>query len=173
MDTSKPPHAPVRLKAKFDAVVFRRVLGHYPTGVCVVTAAEPDGRPIGMTVGSFSSVSLEPPLVSFMPAKSSTSWPRIARTGQFCVNVLASNQLEISQRFSSKVEDKFDSLVFDLSVTGSPVLKGVAAWMDCTLYATYEAGDHFIVLGEVQDLQAQGDQPLLFLRGQFGSFSPL
>jgi flavin reductase (DIM6/NTAB) family NADH-FMN oxidoreductase RutF len=169
---STPAREPKRLKASFDAGVFRRVLGHYPTGVCVMTALEPDGRPVGMAVGSFTAVSLDPPLVGFMPDKSSTSWPRIARVGRFCVNVLSSNQQDLCRRFSAKADNKFEGLDFDLSKSGSPVLSGVVAWIDCRVFTVHEAGDHFIVLGEVLDLVAQDDQPLLFLRGRYGGFAP-
>src|ERR1700761_8846115 len=91
----------------FDAATFRRVLGHYPTGVCIVTAMEAGETPAGMAVGSFTSVSLDPPLVAFFPDKRSSSWPRIERAGKFCVNVLAADQTEICQRFSKSGIDKF------------------------------------------------------------------
>ena len=86
----------------FDSATFRRVLGHYPTGVCVVTAVEADGAPVGMVVGSFTSVSLDPPLVAFFPAKTSQSWPRLAAVGKFCVNVLVMPGLQ-SANISAKL----------------------------------------------------------------------
>ncbi|WP_254621009.1 flavin reductase family protein [Sphingomonas sp. CL5.1] len=157
-----------------DGATFRRVLGHYPTGVCVVTAIEPGGAPTGMVVGSFTSVSLDPPLVAFFPDKSSTSWPRIERAGKFCVNVLASDQGELCRRFASKSEDKFAGLAHRVSRNGSPVLDDVVAWVDCTLDAVHHAGDHFIVLGRVRELDIErADQPLLFFRGKYGNFMPL
>jgi flavin reductase (DIM6/NTAB) family NADH-FMN oxidoreductase RutF len=162
-----------RLDPKIDGATFRRVLGHYPTGVCVVTAIEPDGASTGMIVGSFTSVSLDPPLVAFFPDKSSTSWPRIARAGKFCVNVLASDQQELCRRFAAKGGDKFAGISHRLSTNGSPVLDNVVAWIDCTLEAVHGAGDHFIVLGRVRELDiARADQPLLFFRGQYGNFAP-
>jgi 3-hydroxy-9,10-secoandrosta-1,3,5(10)-triene-9,17-dione monooxygenase reductase component len=163
---------PDRLKASCNPEHFRRTLGHYPTGVCVVTAIEPDGAPVGMAVGSFSSVSLDPPLVGFLPDKASTSWPRINRAGRFCVNVLARGQEDLCRRFSAKAESRFEGLDFDLTRTGSPVFPGSVAWIDCTLWAVHEAGDHYFVLGEVQAMEARTHQPLLFLRGQFGGFAP-
>lgn len=163
-----------RLAPEIDGATFRRVLGHYPTGVCVVTATEPDGAQSGMVVGSFTSVSLDPPLVAFFPDKSSTSWPRIERAGKFCVNVLASDQGDLCRRFASKAEDKFAGLTHRVSTNGSPVLDDVVAWIDCTLDAVHEAGDHFIVLGRVKELDiARAEQPLLFFRGQYGNFTPL
>lgn len=163
----------IRLDPEIDGAVFRRVLGHYPTGICVVTAIEPDGLATGMIVGSFTSVSLDPPLVAFFPDKSSTTWPRIARAGRFCVNVLASDQQDLCRRFAAKGGDKFAGVSHRLSANGSPVLDDVVAWIDCTLHAVHEAGDHFIVLGRVRELDiARADEPLLFFRGQYGSFAP-
>lgn len=163
-----------RLTPEIDGTTFRRVLGHYPTGVCVVTATEPEGGSTGMIVGSFTSVSLNPPLVAFFPDKSSTSWPRIERAGKFCVNVLASDQQELCRCFAAKGGDKFANVSYRLSANESPVLDDVVAWIDCTLDAVHEAGDHFIVLGRVVELDiARADEPMLFFRGQYGNFAPM
>lgn len=163
-----------RIDPIIDGATFRQVLGHYPTGVCVVTAVEPDGTAAGMVVGSFTSVSLDPPLVGFFPDKGSTSWPRIERAGKFCVNVLASDQEQLCRRFAAKSGDKFADVSHRISTNGSPVLDDVVAWIDCTIHAVYEAGDHYIVLGRVMELDiARADQPLLFFRGKYGNFAPL
>ncbi|HJT40810.1 MAG TPA: flavin reductase family protein [Sphingobium sp.] len=155
-----------------DGATFRRVLGHYPTGVCVVTAVEEDGTPTGMVVGSFTSVSLDPPLVAFFPAKTSSSWPRIERAGKFCVNVLASDQQALCGRFAAKGGDKFTGVSHRVSANGSPILDGVVAWIDCTLDAVHEAGDHYIVLGRVVALEAETPgKPLLFFQGAYGEFT--
>lgn len=157
--------------ASIDSATFRRVLGHYPTGVCVVTAVDTDGGAVGMVVGSFTSVSLDPPLVAFFPDKKSSSWPRIEHAARFCVNVLASDQQELCNRFASKGSDKFAGLTYSLSANGSPVLDDVVAWIDCNLYAVYEAGDHYIALGEVVELETvRADRPLLFFQGKYGEF---
>ena len=157
-----------------DGATFRRVLGHYPTGVCVVTAIEPDGSPAAMVVGSFTSVSLDPPLVAFLPDRSSTSWPKIERSGKFCVNVLGSHQEDLCRRFSARGSDKFAGLDYRQSTLGSPVLDDIVAWIDCTLHDVYEAGDHLIVLGRVRELDVErAEQPLLFFRGKYGKFAPL
>lgn len=164
----------IRHDPEIDGAAFRRVLGHYPTGVCVVTAIGPDGLATGMIVGSFTSVSLDPPLVAFFPDRNSTTWPRIERAGRFCVNVLASDQQDLCGRFAAKGGDKFAGISHGLSANGSPVLDNVVAWIDCTLDAVHEAGDHFIVLGRVRELDiARADEPLLFFRGQYGSFAPI
>jgi 3-hydroxy-9,10-secoandrosta-1,3,5(10)-triene-9,17-dione monooxygenase reductase component len=158
----------------FDNATFRRVLGHYPTGVCVVTAIEEGETPAGMVVGSFTSVSLDPPLVAFFPDRKSTSWPRIERVGKFCVNVLSSDQQALCRQFASSGGDKFAGVSHRVSANGSPILDGVVAWIDCTLDAVHEAGDHYIVLGRVVALEVdRPESPLLFFQGSYGAFSSL
>lgn len=155
----------------FDSSKFRQVLGHFPTGVTVVTAA-PEGGPVGMAVGSFCSVSLDPPLVAFFPGKTSTSWPGIEEAGSFCVNILADDQEEISRRFASKDSDKFTGLGWTPAPSGAPVLDGVLAWIDCDIETVAEAGDHWSVTGKVRDLAVGHDgAPLLFFRGGYGRFA--
>lgn len=157
-----------------DGTTFRRVLGHYPTGVCVVTAIQSNGTPAAMVVGSFTSVSLDPPLVAFFPDRGSSSWPKIQQAGKFCVNILGSHQEHICRRFAAKGDNKFQGLEYRLSSSGSPVLADVIAWIDCTLHIVHEAGDHYIVLGHVRELDiVRAEQPLLFLRGKYGNFTPL
>jgi flavin reductase (DIM6/NTAB) family NADH-FMN oxidoreductase RutF len=153
---------------------FRHVLGHYPTGVCVITATQADGKPVGMAVGSFTSVSLDPPLVAFFPDRSSSSWPKIEAAGSFCVNILAEHQESLCRTFASSAEDKFVGITHRMSAKGAPILDDVVAWIDCDLYAVHEAGDHFIVLGEVQALDVERPhRPLLFFQGGYGQFWPL
>ncbi len=160
------------LSQTFDSRKFRHVLGHYPTGVCVVTAHDDDGLPVGMTVGSFTSVSLHPPLVAFFPDKKSTSWPRIASVGKFCVNVLGDSQHDVCRVFASSGGNKFAEVRHRTSVNGSPILDGVLAWIDCALYATFDAGDHVIALGEVKGLEVESPGgPLLFFQGSYGEFA--
>lgn len=152
---------------------FRKVLGHYPTGVCAITAMDQNGTVSGMAVGSFTSVSLNPPLVAFLPDRNSTSWPKIERAGKFCVNVLSDEQLDVCKRFASKAENKFEGLDYYLSDNGSPIIKGVVAWIDCDLERVDEAGDHYIVLGAVRNLQIEsGGNSLLFVQGEYGEFLP-
>ena len=156
----------------FDSATCRRVLGHYPTGVCVVTAMEASGAPVGMVVGSFTSVSLDPPLVAFFPAKSSSSWPRIEAVGKFCVNILASDQQPLCRQIAAPGPDKFAGIVHRVSANGSPILDDVVAWIDCALDAVHEAGDHYIVLGKVVALEVdRPERPLLFFQGSYGEFS--
>ena len=155
-----------------DSQEFRRSLGHYPTGVCAVSALGPSG-PVGMVVGSFTSVSLEPALVAFLPDRKSSTWPKIQAAGHFCVNILAQNQLGICKSLASKAENKFDAIPYRLSGAGLPLIEDVVAWIDCQLYAVHEAGDHFIAIGRVLALDIERPEPpLVFLRGGYGSILP-
>jgi flavin reductase (DIM6/NTAB) family NADH-FMN oxidoreductase RutF/DNA-binding IclR family transcriptional regulator len=152
---------------------FRTVLGQYPTGVCVVTAVDPETGPAGLVVGSFTSVSLDPPMVAFFPDRSSSSWPKVERAGSFCVNILGSDQESVCRQFAAKGGDKFAGLGHRPGGTGSPVLDGCVAWIDCELESVQDAGDHFYVLGRVRDLQLEAPRlPLLFFQGGYGRFSP-
>jgi 3-hydroxy-9,10-secoandrosta-1,3,5(10)-triene-9,17-dione monooxygenase reductase component len=156
----------------FDSAAYRQVLGHFPTGVTVVTAVNGAGEPAGLAVGSFSSVSLDPPLVAFFPGKSSSSWPRIEAAGSFCVNILAEDQEGVCRRFASKDDDKFVGLGWSAAATGSPVLDGVLAWIDCDIESVTEAGDHYCVIGRVRDLRVEHDGgPLVFFRGGYGRYA--
>lgn len=155
-----------------DSAEFRRVLGHYPTGVTLVTSHDDDG-PVGAVMGSFGSVSLDPPLVMFMPTRDSSSWQRIEAAGHFAANVLTSAQLEVCSSFFKKDPACWDLLAWRRSELGSPVFDDALAWIDCTVDKVVDAGDHVIVLGEVRELQANDDaslSPLLFYRGAYGRF---
>jgi 3-hydroxy-9,10-secoandrosta-1,3,5(10)-triene-9,17-dione monooxygenase reductase component len=151
--------------------VMREVLGHFVSGIVVVTAATPAG-PIGFTCQSFASLSLEPPLVTFAPARTSSTWPRIRTAGTFCVNVLAADHQELSVGFARSGGDgvdKFAGVPWRPSPSGAPVLDGVSAWIDCTLWNEYDGGDHTIAVGRVLDLGADPDRlPLLYYRGRYG-----
>ena len=151
-----------------DPRVMRDVLGHFASGVTVVTAMGPDG-PIGFTCQSFSSLSLEPPLVVFAPSRTSTTWPRLREAGRFCVNVLAEEQSGLSSAFARSGTDKYAGVSWVPSPHGSPMLEGVVAWIDSELWAEYDGGDHTIVVARVLDLGADASRvPLLFHRGAYG-----
>jgi flavin reductase (DIM6/NTAB) family NADH-FMN oxidoreductase RutF/DNA-binding IclR family transcriptional regulator len=151
---------------------FRRVLGHFPTGVTVITAIDPDGSPIGMSVGSFTSVSLDPPLVAFYPDRSSTTFPGIRAAESFCVNVLADDQEWICRQMARKGSAKFESVQWTPAPSGAPILTGCVAWIDCAVDQIADAGDHLLVLGRVHELQvASQDMPLLFFQGGYGRFT--
>lgn len=151
---------------------FRDVLGLFCSGVTVVTSLS-GGEPVGMTCQSFSSVSLQPPLVMFCPAKTSRAWPLMHRAGFFCVNILGEDQADISNTMATKGADKFDDVAWGTAVTGAPLLKGVIGYVDCTVQQVHEAGDHYVVIGQVKDLGfgdgtgADAGAPLLFNRGGY------
>ena len=154
----------------FDAARFREALGHFATGVTVVTAME-EGIPVGFTCQSFTSLSLEPPMVAIAPAKSSTSWPRMVKAGAFCVNILGSHQEALCRTFAVSGGDKFDGVAWHPGVAvGAPVLDDSLAWIECELVTIHDAGDHELVTGRVLDLGVGEGPPLLFYRGGFGSF---
>ncbi|MFG2960967.1 flavin reductase [Streptomyces sp. NPDC048291] len=156
----------------FDSQSFRTVLAHYPTGVAVVTALAPDGEPVGMVVGSFTSVSLDPPLVAFLPDRKSGSYARLSSATAFCVNVLAADQEDLCRRFASKNGRKFEGVEWKAAPSGAPVLSGAVAWIDCARDQVFDAGDHYIVLGRVTGLGVQNPiSPLLFFQGGYGAFS--
>jgi flavin reductase (DIM6/NTAB) family NADH-FMN oxidoreductase RutF len=150
--------------------VLRDVLGHFATGVVVVTARARDETLLGFTCQSFASLSLDPPLVSFAPSRTSSTWPRIREIGAFCVNVLAADHSELSTAFarSGRAVDKFAGVAWCPAPSGAPVLEGVIAWVDCTLWAEHDGGDHTIAIGRVSNLGADPDRlPLLFYRGAY------
>ncbi len=157
-----------------DARHFRNVLGAWPTGVCVVTSVDADGQRHGLVVGSFSSISLDPPLVGFFPDKRSSTWPKIAATGRFCVNVLGAGQLDLCERFASKADDKFAELAHGTTPSGLPLLDDAIAWIDCTIDRVEDIGDHLLVIGAVEALDRREDgTPLLFFRGKYHDVADL
>ena len=155
-----------------DPAAMRDVLGHFASGVVVVTAAGPDG-PLGFTCQSFASLSLDPALVSFAPARTSTTWPRIREVDTFCVNVLAEDQEALSVGFARSGVDKFAGMGWRPGPEETPLLDGACAWIGCTLWREYDGGDHTIVVGRVRELSADASRsPLLFHRGRYGLARP-
>ncbi|MDL5202203.1 flavin reductase family protein [Streptomyces sp. ALI-76-A] len=159
-------------RAPVDPAGFRRVLGNFATGVTVVTAPAtgPEDGPAGFACQSFSSLSLDPPLIVFMVGRTSATWPRIARAGVFCVNVLGAHQGELCRGFAVSGGDKFAGVRYDAApASGSPRLTGALAWIDCTIHAVHTGGDHLIVVGRVDALGAVDEDrpPLLFHKGRF------
>lgn len=152
-----------------DQARFREVLGHFATGVTIVTAME-EGEPVGFSCQSFSALSLDPPMVLLAPAKSSTSWPRIARAGAFCVNILSEHQEALCRAFAVTGGDKFDGVEWTPGITGAPLIAGALAVVECTLGAIYEGGDHELVTGNVVMMEIGQGSPLLFYRSGFGRF---
>jgi 3-hydroxy-9,10-secoandrosta-1,3,5(10)-triene-9,17-dione monooxygenase reductase component len=150
-----------------DANAYRKVLGHFCTGVTVVAAMGPE-EPVGFACQSFAALSLDPPLVLFCPGKGSRTWPLIEAAGSFCVNVLAHDQQDVSAVFGRAGADKFSSVTWSPAPSGAPVLDGVLAWIDCTIERVLDGGDHHIVVGRVTTLaETAGIRPLLFYRGAY------
>jgi 3-hydroxy-9,10-secoandrosta-1,3,5(10)-triene-9,17-dione monooxygenase reductase component len=162
-------HDPIR-PLEPDSATFRTVLGHFATGVTIVTAMEGD-EPVGMSCNSFSSVSLDPPLVLFCAAKSSSTWPRMQPAKAFAANFLEEGGEEMCRLFATKGVDRFAHLRWSRGRSGSPLIEGALAFVDCVTEAEHDAGDHIIVVGRVVELgYASEGKPLLFYRGGYGHF---
>ncbi|MEU6201126.1 flavin reductase family protein [Streptomyces sp. NPDC047061] len=154
-----------------DRTYFRQVLGNFPTSVVAITAAMPEGPPEAMIVGSFTSVSLDPPLVAFLADRSSRTFPKIRDAGRYCVNALASDQEALCRAMAARGADRFDGIGWGRSPLGNPVLDGVVAWIDCELVEVVEIGDHFLAVGRVHALRSESVKtPLLFFRGGYGDY---
>jgi 3-hydroxy-9,10-secoandrosta-1,3,5(10)-triene-9,17-dione monooxygenase reductase component len=153
-----------------DAATYRTVLGHFATGIALVTAMD-GAEPVGMACNSFTSVSLEPPLVLFCAALSSSTWPRIQAAGKWVANILGEDGEEITRLFAQKGADRFAHVAYSTGRTGAPVIDSALAFVDCETIAEHEAGDHVIVVGRVVELgYAAEGKPLLFYRGGYGHF---
>jgi flavin reductase (DIM6/NTAB) family NADH-FMN oxidoreductase RutF len=157
-----------------DANEFKRVMGHFPSGVTIVTTFRPGGDPCGLTVNAFSSVSLEPPLVLVCVERDAESHDCIVSYGGYAVNVLADEEGEkLSRRFAQPLaNDKFEGVAYASGRAGLPILKQSLAWMECRVVDTVEAGDHTIFIGEVIDGDAGEGHPLVYYRGGYGRFDP-
>lgn len=156
-----------------DSAEFRRILGHWASGVAIVTTRTPEGRPCGLTANAFSSLSLDPFLVLVCVEKDADTHDCIRAAQTFAVNILMSEHEGIARRFAAwEVERKFDGLAYHDETTGSPILDDALAWIDCRLHAEYEGGDHTIFVGEVAAGDAREGAPLLYYRGGYGRFTP-
>ncbi|NBC35879.1 flavin reductase [Novosphingobium sp. FSY-8] len=146
-------------------------MGHYPTGVAAITSVAADGSPLVLVVGTFTSVSLDPPLVGFLPDRRSASWGAIEQTGRFAVNVLGADQAALCGQLAGK-GDKFAGVDYSLSGRGLPLLDGCLLTIECTIASVQDAGDHVFVLGAVEEMAVRREgNPMLFLRGKFGGFT--
>lgn len=153
---------------------MKHVLGHFASGVTVVAAVGEDGRPAGLAVQSFASLSLDPPLVLLCVGKNSTSWPKVERAGRFGVSILAEDQREVCAALGRSGPDKFAALDWTATVEGAVHVEGALATLDCTVHAVHEAGDHLVVTARVLALEAREDgEPLLYYRSDYvtGVFS--
>lgn len=152
---------------RFDTGELRRAFGAFLTGVTVVTAPGQGGVPIGMTANSFTSVSLDPPLVLVCVGSGSSSFAHFAAAPVFAVNILKEGQTEIASLFARRGADRFASVGHRAGATGSPILDDCLAWFDCTLHQRVVAGDHLVLIGQVQAFATQDGPPLGFSRGKY------
>lgn len=156
----------------FSAHEFRAVMSNYPTGVTTVTGIDDNGDPQGMVIGSFSSVSLEPPLVSFMPMKTSSSYQKLQKIQRLSINVLAGNQLSLCRELARKDSNKFDNVAWTKTASGCVALEGELARIEVSIVNEVEAGDHLITICAVNSLETKNSgTPLLFFQGGYGSFT--
>lgn len=173
VDHGGAPEAVGRLGATVDPAAFRQALAKFATGVTVVTTVDPKGRPRGFTANSFTSVSLDPPLVLVCVGRNVNSYPAFTQTHGFVVNVLAQDQRELSQRFASKAADKFAGVPSSTGITGSPILDGALAWFECRPWRRVTAGDHVVLIGEVVDFGTNPGLPLAYFGSGYRAVAPL
>jgi flavin reductase (DIM6/NTAB) family NADH-FMN oxidoreductase RutF len=153
----------------FDPSEFRRILGHWITGVAVVASNKPGGEPCGLTANAVTSLSLDPPLVLVCVDRSADSHDCLRDAGVFTVNILDAASERLARRFAAwDIADKFEGIAHHTAPSGAPVLEDALAWLDCRLTAQYPGGDHTIFLGEVTAGDAKDGQPLLYYRGGYG-----
>jgi flavin reductase (DIM6/NTAB) family NADH-FMN oxidoreductase RutF len=158
--------------SELDGSRFRSVLGHFATGVVAITAIDPaTGKPTGMAANSFTSVSLEPALVAFCVAHTSTTWPLLRAADRLCINMLSEPQTAVCKQLAVKGGDKFAGVDWSQSPAGTPVLTGALAWLECSVEAEHLAGDHVIVVARVHSLDIHHEgEPLVFYQGRYGRF---
>jgi flavin reductase (DIM6/NTAB) family NADH-FMN oxidoreductase RutF len=154
-----------------DSATFRQLLGRFATGVVVVTTTAADGRPLGMTANSLTSVSLDPPLVLLCIDHDAAMHDALVASSEFAVNILRSTQEAISRRFAGQHDDRFDGIGYRLSPRGLVLLDGALAHIECQRYELHEAGDHTIVIGRVVSGTTAEGRPLLYYRGGYAALS--
>lgn len=158
-----------------DPLCFRSVMGMWPTGVCVVTGQDEQGADFGLVIGSFISVSLQPPLVAFCPQKNSSSWQALHSSSRLCINFLSEKQPDLCWRFASGVpHGRFEGLSIERGLAGVPVLPDCCAWIEVGVEHAIEAGDHWIVLCRIERMrQGNSERPLAFVKGKLSTCNPL
>jgi len=146
---------------------LRQVMGHFATGVTIITTFNKDGQMHGLTANAFTSVSLEPPLLLISVDKKAESWPAFEESKVFTVNILADEQEALSRKFAVSGGNKFEGVAYRQGANGAAILDGTLAHIECTLYAAYEGGDHSIYLGEIQEAEVREGKPLVCYRGGY------
>jgi flavin reductase (DIM6/NTAB) family NADH-FMN oxidoreductase RutF len=150
---------------------LRRVMGHFATGVTVITTISKNGTPYGLTANAFTSVSLDPPLLLISVDKKAESYPYFEESKVFTVNILSEEQEALSRKFAASGGDKFQGVAYHVGANGVPILDGVLTYLECKLYASYEGGDHTLFLGEIEQAETKEVRPLLFYRGGYRSLA--
>jgi flavin reductase (DIM6/NTAB) family NADH-FMN oxidoreductase RutF len=158
---------------EFDSLHFRNALSQFATGVTIITTRLPDGSFLGLTASSFNSVSLDPPLVLWSLAQTANSLPVFTGNSHYVINILSGNQATLAERFAKRIDNRFEGVEFELSRTGLPILKGVAAWFECHNRSRYPEGDHVIFVGEVERCNATPQPALVFHAGKFVATTPM
>lgn len=156
----------------FDSQAFRRALGNFATGITVITAVSPEGEPVGITANSFNSVSLDPPLILWSIDKRSTNLQTFCEASHFAVNILAADQMHLSNQFARPSDDKFAGVSFREGLGGAAVLSDCAAVFECSRHQVVDAGDHFILVGKVEQFEAEGRAPLCYHQGGYSIVMP-
>lgn len=152
---------------------YRQVLGKLPTGVVAITGINDDNEKLGLVVGTFQSLSLEPPLVMFCVDKSSSSWPKLRKLQKFTANILSDDQIPICKSLSRKGPEKFENLPCNPGPLGTPHLEGATAYIDCVVTAEVVVGDHYMVVGSVTNMEEGSGSALIFRGGKFGQYQPI
>lgn len=151
---------------------FRRVLGHFATGVTIITTRDGDGRATGLTVSAFCSVSLDPPQILVCIDHKSQSYPALRDGDRFAVNILGADHESVSRRFATTRLDKFDGVPFTLGTLGVPLIDGALAHLECRTVSRHVEGDHTILVGRVEEARNGAGEPLLYYRGKYGRLAP-
>jgi flavin reductase (DIM6/NTAB) family NADH-FMN oxidoreductase RutF len=167
------PITEVLLDGTHDPRLLRNALGRFPTGVTVITTRTPDGKREGLTANSFSALSLDPPLVLWSIVRKSGSLPGFLASGHFAINVLASSQSDVSHRFATPREDKFDGMPVEEGLGGSPLLPGAIASFECQTAQTIDGGDHVLFVGRVHKVRYGDGDPLIFNAGRYCTALPM
>lgn len=173
-DSLPADNSPLAVPA-VEPMFFRSVMGLWPTGVAVVTGQNEQGEPFGLVIGSFLSVSLEPPLVAFCPQKNSSSWKAMRDSSRLCINFLSENQADLCWRFASgKTRGRFEGLSIGRGLAGVPLLPRCCAWIEVSAERVIEAGDHWIVVCRIERMrQGNSERPLAFVKGKLSTCNPL
>jgi len=155
---------------EIDPAEYRKVFGLLPTGVTAITGLTSDRKPMGFVVGTFMSLSLEPPLVTFCVDKGSSTWPTLRSLGRFTANILSTEQLGICRALSRKGDEKFNGVDYEESPIGTPRIKDATAWIDCEVLSEVVAGDHYMIVGAIDSMTVGQGDALMFRGGKFGEF---